>query len=122
MNEKYEIDDLIQTFDLLERTAIGISLEKFIGNRQRLRTDIKELVENSPQVNLERGTKTRNIVVERLGFSSDYTYRQLKKILLSNCSTELFYSVRHNQISLSQAVSLGELPPDKQAIHLSKPY
>lgn len=117
---KYEVEALVRTFDTVERTAIGIALEIFIGNRQGFRTDLRELVENSPQVSLEKGTKTRNRIVEYLGFGSDYTYRQLKKILQSNCCAELTRSVRHSKIPLSKAAALADLPLDKQIIQLSK--
>ncbi len=121
LNGNYEIDDLIQTFDLLERTAIGISLEKFIGNRQGLRTDTKELVDEPSTSEIEKEAKTRSFIAKRIGFASDYTYRQLKKILQSGCP-KLIYQIKHNKISVSKAASLAELPPTKQVTLLSKPY
>jgi hypothetical protein len=107
-NGKYALGDLKKAFDLIERTAIGISLEKFIGNRQGKRTDLDKLVENYPQVSLPKGAKTRNIITALLSFGSDYTYRQLKKILQHGCA-ELIDQVRHKKIAVSHAAKRIEL-------------
>lgn len=103
-NDKYETSDLISAFDMIERGSIGISLENFIGNRQGQRTDLKELVENSPQVYLIKGMKTRKRISELLGLGSDYTYRQLKKIILHGCD-ELIEKVRAKEITISAAAN-----------------
>ncbi|MES2998978.1 MAG: YdaS family helix-turn-helix protein [Pseudomonadota bacterium] len=34
VNRKYDVDDLIKAFDLIERAAIGVALEKFLGERR----------------------------------------------------------------------------------------
>jgi hypothetical protein len=68
-NGKYEIYDLKKAFDLMERTAIGSALDKYLGERRGRRN-----VENSPHFHI----KTRRLITELLGFGSDYTYRQLR--------------------------------------------
>jgi len=104
INDKYETSDLISVFDLIERGSIGIALENFIGNRQGQRTDLKTLVENSPQVYLAKGMKTRKLISVLLGLGSDYTYRQLKKIILHDCD-ELTEKVRAKKITIFSAAN-----------------
>ena len=60
LDGEYQVDDLVKAFDPIERTAIGISLEKFIGNRQGLRTDLGELVGRLPTSEIKRGAKNGN--------------------------------------------------------------
>ncbi|WP_342220411.1 hypothetical protein [Rickettsiella endosymbiont of Miltochrista miniata] len=104
IQRKFEIFHLTNTFDLLERTAIGISLEKFIGNRKGQRTDLKKTMENSPHFYLERGIRTRDFVTELLDLNSSYIYIQLKKIILHG-SDEIIEKVRNKKISVSAAAS-----------------
>lgn len=119
LDGKYQVEDLLKAFDSIERTAIGISLEKFIGNRQGLRSDLGELVDSPSTSEIKKGAKTRSVTAQRVGFASDYTYRQLKKILQHGC-TELISQVRNKKIVVSKAADLAELPHDKQSAHLSK--
>jgi DNA-binding XRE family transcriptional regulator len=102
---KYEISHLTNTFDVIERGYIGISLEKFIGNRKGQRTDLNKPVENSPQVCLLRGIKTRELISQLLDLGSDYTYRQIKKIILHESDT-LTEEVRNKKISIFYAASI----------------
>ena len=83
----------------------GISLEKFIGNRKGQRTDLNKPVENSPQVCLLRGIKTRELISQLLDLGSDYTYRQIKKIILHESDT-LTEEVRNKKISIFYAASI----------------
>lgn len=119
LNGKYEVEDLVKTFDQLERTAIGVALEIFLGNRQGFRADLIELVDSSSTSEIKKGTKTRNLIAKRAGFASDYIYRQLKKIL-KNGHPELIYQLRHNKITVSKAAAIANLSPDQQLLHLSQ--
>lgn len=115
-NRKYEVHHLIKTFDLFERVAIGIALEKFIGKRQGKRTDLDELLDNNPKV---QGITTRSLVAEVLGFGSDYVYRQLKKILRLG-GPILIAQVRNKKISISKASEIVDCLYNKQSIRVLK--
>ncbi len=93
---KYETHHFKKTFHLFERTAIGIALEICLGERRgRLNVD------NYPHLMFKKGIKTRNLITELLGFGSDYTYRQLKKILRHGSPT-LINHVLEKKITISK--------------------
>lgn len=112
---KYDIHNLKKIFDLIEQPAIGIALEKYLGERRgRLN------VENSPHLTIKKGTKTRSLIAELLGFGSDYTYRQLKKILLHG-DKKLIEQVRQKQLTphaAYQRIKNDSLQPAISGFHL----
>ncbi|EDP45903.1 hypothetical protein [Rickettsiella grylli] len=104
---KYEVLHLRSIFDVFELIAIGISLGKFIGNRQGHRSD---LFKNKKQCNNELRLKwnevtgrTDQFIANRLGFSRTQ-YLQLKKIFLYG-TDELINQVRNKEIKISDAVN-----------------
>jgi DNA-binding transcriptional regulator YdaS (Cro superfamily) len=109
---KYEVEDLVRTFDQIERSAIEIALKMYIGERRG-----RGNVGNLPTL---KGIRSRDKTSELLGFNSSRASRRLNKILMSNCCAELFYHLRHNKITVSKAAALADLPLDKQIIRLSK--
>ncbi|MES2998033.1 MAG: YdaS family helix-turn-helix protein [Pseudomonadota bacterium] len=100
----YNTTDLINIFDLIERTVIGIKLESFIGNRQGQRLDLNKPMGNFPEV-IKKGTTTRDFIATLLGFNNEKKFRQLKKILHQGNKT-LIENLRKNKINLSKAVKL----------------
>ena len=89
----------IKNFFISERVAIGIALENFLGKRQGQRNDLKnktmrvtkaikkeevayKLMQHAAQVYIEKHGKRRQLVANRLGFGSHFTYLSAKKIKL----------------------------------------
>lgn len=116
---KYEVSYLKDTFDLIERTTIGINLEKFIGNRKGQRTNLKNPMENSPQIYAEKSVKTNEFISELLDLGSDCTYKQLKKIILYG-SSELINQVRNEGLAISKAAKVAESSAQEQKISYRK--
>lgn len=96
-NGKYEIDNLKKTFDLIERTAIGIALEKYLGERRG-----RNNVGNFPHL---KGIKTRVLVATLLCLGNDKHFRYLKQILQSG-NIGLIKQVRQKELSISKAANL----------------
>jgi hypothetical protein len=92
-NGKYEIYHLKKAFDLIERTAIGIALDKCLGERRG-----RNNVHNSAHLLFSKGAKTRTITSNRLGLGSHFTYQQLKKIL-QHGDKELIQQVREKKLT-----------------------
>ncbi|RDH39927.1 MAG: hypothetical protein CFE62_006520 [Candidatus Aquirickettsiella gammari] len=115
-NEKYEIYALKRAFDLMERTGIGIALDKRLGERRG-----RNNVHNSAHLFFGKGTKTRTITSNRLGLGSHFTYEQLKKIL-QHGDKELIKQVREKKLTpyaAYQCIKNNNLQlPSSQSFHL----
>ncbi|WP_218813541.1 Cro/CI family transcriptional regulator [Rickettsiella endosymbiont of Dermanyssus gallinae] len=115
----YITEDLVKTFLISERAAIGIALEKYIGNRQGQRTDLFEIKQNEYfkqklRLNLDKVRGRTDVFISNsLGFSSKIQYRQVKKILQYGCS-ELITDVDQSKISISRAANLTKLSHKEQ--------
>ena len=107
---------LRQDFTVSERVAIGLAVEKEIGNRQGQRTD--KLSQNFGQVEKK---KTYHIAAEKAGFSNPETYRQAKKVA-ENGIHDLVKAVDVGEVAVSRAAQIAKLPPDVQAEVVSKPH
>ncbi len=121
LSDRYPTNSLVKAFNLFERTAIGMALEKFIGNRQGQRTDLQilkkfnydnELGGSWTTSQIKKGTKTRTIVSELLDIG-DKSYRYRKKILKQGCG-ELIKQVSQKKISISKAARLAKLTHEEQ--------
>lgn len=115
-NGHYSSELFIKNFLISERVDIGIALEKFLGSRQGYRTDLLKnsadlhkkqtkklrLVNKAAQVSLQKRLPLRQLIANRLGFGSHFTYQNAKKIkLLAN--SELIKKVDQQVISISKA-------------------
>lgn len=96
-NGKYETHYLKKAFDLMERTAIGIALDRHLGERRG-----RNNVHNSAHLFFGKGAKTRAITSNRLGLGSHFTYQQLKKIL-QHGNKELIEQVRQKKLTTHAA-------------------
>ncbi|MEN9917371.1 MAG: hypothetical protein RLY40_1310 [Pseudomonadota bacterium] len=120
-NGHYSSELFIKNFLISERVDIGIALEKFLGSRQGYRTDLAKLknssdlhkkearklrlVNKAAQVSLQKRLPLRQLIANRLGFGSHFTYQNAKKIkLLANI--ELIKKVDQQVISISKAQKL----------------
>ncbi|WP_218813983.1 Cro/CI family transcriptional regulator [Rickettsiella endosymbiont of Dermanyssus gallinae] len=99
---KYITEDLVKTFLISERAAIGIALENFLGERRG-----RKKVQNSALFNFDKGTKTREFVATHLGFGSHFTYQQAKELFQRGCP-ELIEEADQKKISISKAASLAK--------------
>ncbi len=121
-NGHYNSELFVKNFLISERVDIGIALEKFLGSRQGYRTDLAKLknsidlrkkaskamrlVNKAAQVSLQKRMPLRQLVAERLGFGSHFTYQNAKRIkLLGNI--ELIEKVDQKIISISKAKKLS---------------
>ena len=102
----YELEDLF----ISEKVAIGIALERFIGNRQGQRKDL-QLVQNSAQV--KKGQKNRMIIAKIVGLGSHFTYTQAQKVI-SKGSKNLITGIDNGLIPISNAAQIASLPIEKQ--------
>lgn len=122
----YTSELFVKNFFVSERVAIGIALERFLGNRQGFRSDLAEkeknqvikdnnrdldsqkkdaLVNNAAQVASKKRLTLRQIIADRLGFGSHFTYQNAKKIKLMG-NQELITQVDQGQLSISKAAKL----------------
>lgn len=124
----YMSELFVKNFLISERVDIGMALEKFLGNRQGYRTDLAKLknqvdlrkkrniskkndqktrlVNKDAQVIHKKMTPLRQLIANRLGFGSHFTYQNAKKIKLY-ASTELISQVDQRKISISKAAKLS---------------
>lgn len=101
INGKYEILHLTNIFDQVERGYIGIALDNFIKNHQRIRRNLFRN-KNELRLKLDEVTgRSDQFIANLLGFSS-IQYRQLKKIII-HCSDDLIEKIRAKQIRISIA-------------------
>ena len=126
----------VKNFFISERVAIGIALEKFIGKRQGQRNDLKnkavyeaestkkdqisyKLMQHATQVSLKSGNNLRQLVANRLGFGSHFTYLSAKKIKL-NGSEQLIARIDQKELAISTADRLSKLSINEQNQVLTK--
>lgn len=128
-NGNYSSELFIKNFLISERVAIGIALERFLGNRQGYRTDLVGKAQNGlskkrnitnktvakvplrnihAQVLAEKNAPMRQLIANRLGFGSHFTYRNAKKIKLYG-NMELMDQVDQKKLSISKAASFCEV-------------
>lgn len=132
----YSSELFLKSFLISERVAIGMVLEKFFGNRQGYRSDLiskknllttnmtkkKQLMNINAQVSQEKSMPMRQLIADRLGFGSHFTYQNAKKII-RYAGAELIEQVDKQKISISKAAKLCSGLPDKtieRKITLSK--
>lgn len=127
VNGYYTAELFVKNFLISERVEIGIALEKFLGNRQGYRTDLvniknkmacnkrtiskkneKEtlLVNKAAQVAQKKRLPLRQLIANRLGFGSHFTYQNAKKIKIY-ANAELIMQVEQGKISISKAAKLS---------------
>ena len=125
VNGEYCLNDLEKAFSLMERTAIGIALKNFIGNRQGQRTDLlqhKEKKDSKQELRLnldEVKGRTDQFVAKVLKFSSKMQFRQLEQIYQYGCA-ELIELVDQNKLAISKGASLAKLSHQEQRNKLTQ--
>ncbi len=105
-------------FNLLECIQIGIALEKYFGNRQGARIDLKKdnvekgLREYFPEVKEKR---TLAIIAFLIGFGNNHrkTYEQSKNVLQQGCF-ELLNEMNKKRIKISTAFRLSKQTHEEQ--------
>ncbi|BBB14789.1 uncharacterized protein RVIR1_10480 [Candidatus Rickettsiella viridis] len=118
---KYDPKDLAQTLLMSERLAIGIALEKLIGNRQGKRTD---LVKNKQKADFDEALwekfpevkeKSTTLIAYLIGFGNNHRkcFEQGKQILKYGCP-QLINQLNQRKIALSTAAALTSLCHAKQ--------
>lgn len=134
-NGHYSSELFIKNFLISERVGIGIALEKFLGKRQGYRSDLNQvknqaelskkintktkgvkksrLMNNDAQVSWEKRMSLRQLIANRLGFGSHFTYQNAKKIILY-ASAELKDQVDQRKISISKAAKLSSVFSDQK--------
>jgi hypothetical protein len=115
INEKYNKDELHQTFVLSERVAISLAIEKVLGNRQGQRTD-RLLRQNFSEVI----GRTDDFIANLLKFGNRQTYKHANKIFQFG-SNELINAVDQGYIAISAATLLIQLPLNQQKHFLPDP-
>jgi hypothetical protein len=108
INEKYNKDELHQTFVLSERVATSLAIESALGNRQGQRID-RLLRQNVVEVI----GRTDDFIANLFKFGNRQTYKHAKKIFQFG-SDELINAVDQGQVAISAAVLLLQLPFAKQ--------
>lgn len=136
-NGHYNSELFVKNFLISERVAIGMALEKFLGNRQGYRSDldpIKKQAESSKkrntnekdnkktrlmnkhaQVSHEKRMPLRQLIANCLGFGSHFTYQSAKKIKIY-ASDELIDQVDQQKISISKAAKLCSFLSSKKTL------
>jgi DNA-binding transcriptional regulator YdaS (Cro superfamily) len=139
-NGHYSTELFLKSFTVSERVAIGMALEKFLGNRQGYRSDLarkKKLMKtkksektlNKPLLDgplnnyaevILKKLSTRQLVANRLGFGSHFTYQNAKKIK-SQGSIELIEQVDRGELSIYKGASFCKLSRTKENNSLLEP-
>lgn len=122
----YSTELFVKNFLISERVDIGVALEKFLGNQQGYRTDLINvrnkvecnkrtvrkknekkisLLNKDAQVTQEKRPPLRQLIANRLGFGSHFTYQNAKKIKIY-ANAELIMQVEQGKISISKAAKL----------------
>jgi len=114
LHQPFTLELLKSHCTLSECVAIGLALEKVFsrghgGNRKHFQ------VQNSA---LESGKKIRDVIAQKLGFGSHFTYEQAKKVYRCNMP-ELIQAVDTGRVSISAAVYLIQLPLEEQQLILN---
>ena len=115
---EYAENEVRKDFTPSEKVAIGVAVEKIIGNRSGQRTDLgdHQPVQNFAQVNC--GDKTRDIVANKAGFGNHTTYQQAKSVVEKG-APELVQAMDEKRVSISSAAEVATLPEEEQTTILS---
>ena len=110
----FSLTTLLQTLPISEKAAVGLAIEREMGNRQGKRMDLS-LVDTYPQV--APGIKTRTIAAILAGFDSDFLYRKVKGVVQHGLSNVI--QAMDNQVcSIAQAEKIALLPKQQQCAAL----
>lgn len=112
---EYAENEIRKDFTPSERVAIAETLKKPIGDRQGERTD--KLQHEHAEV--EKGRQTRDIVAERAGFGSHYSYEAAKRVVDKGIP-ELVEAMDKGQISITKAAEIAKLKPEVQSRALAQ--
>lgn len=107
---------LIKTLPVSEKVAIGMAIERELGNRQGKKNSLT-LVDKYPQVSI--GLKTRAIAAKAAGFNSDFIYRQAK-IVIAHGTPELVQMMDNEGCAPSRASQVAGLSRDEQYQYVLK--
>ncbi|HVV68010.1 MAG TPA: hypothetical protein VHE99_03080 [Gammaproteobacteria bacterium] len=127
VNQCEEIEAIVESLPISERVALGLAIEREIGNRQGKRTDLQR-----PENNLEKisdqlvniyaqvtsGQKTRAIAAKIAGFNSVFSYRQAK-IVVAKGLPALIVAMDKHLCSISKAKQTTDLSIEAQQRFLS---
>jgi DNA-binding transcriptional regulator YdaS (Cro superfamily) len=137
-NGHYTSELFVKNFLISERVAVGIALEKFLGNRQGYRSDLvklknpslqtgknvatkkvtkAQLMNKDAQVSSVKRSSMRQLIADRLGFGSHFTYQNARKITLY-ASAELIKQVDQRKISISKAAKRCSAVSDATSEHV----
>lgn len=116
LQTKYSQTIITKTFLISERVAIGIALEKYIGNRRSRISREKQVKENL----FDREKRTNEIIAHRIGFGNRESYTQAKKVYLQG-SAALIATIDNHYLPVSTAAVLATLPIDQQTHILTWP-
>ena len=106
----FSLTPLIEALPISEKVAVGLAIERELGNRQGKRIDL-QLVDTYPQVT--RGIKTRMAAAILAGFDSDFVYRKAKVVIQQGLST-LVQAMDNKVCSVTQAEKIASLPKQQQ--------
>lgn len=134
-NGYYSSELFVKNFLVSERVEIGIALENFLGTRQGYRSDLEKiknqtiaikrkkimpktmqkssLMNEDAQVIQKKRIPLRQLIAQRLGFGSHFTYQNAKKIKNFGELT-LLGEVDQQKISISKAAKRCFVLADKK--------
>ncbi|MBF0400748.1 MAG: ParB N-terminal domain-containing protein [Magnetococcales bacterium] len=106
-------NEVRKNFTISERVAIGLAVEKLLGDRRGQRTDIadSEHVVNCPHV--EPGQKTREVAAREAGFENETVFRRARHVT-EHGTPELVSAMDKGDVSVSAASVLARLPQEEQ--------
>jgi N6-adenosine-specific RNA methylase IME4 len=101
-----------------ERVRMGRKLEGDIGRRQGQRT-YKGLPEDLPEVEVEKGEETREVVARYAEFGNATTFRQAK-LVFDNDNAELMALVDHEECSIELGAKIARQGKGYQTLVIEK--
>jgi DNA-binding transcriptional regulator YdaS (Cro superfamily) len=99
---------IVQLFQVSERIAIGLALEKLVGERRGRKC---RFVKKGP---FEQDKRTNEMISEKLGFGSRERYTQAKKVYLQGIP-DLISRMDAEDLPISTAAAIAKLPVEQQA-------
>lgn len=110
INGNFPLAPLIQSLPISEKVAVGLAIERKLGNRQGNRTDLQPVDPCSP---MRLGTNTR-IAAMLTGFNNGFLYRQAK-IVVAQGLPALIHAMDEQTYSIRQAKKIALLPQQQQS-------
>jgi hypothetical protein len=113
LEAEHDENEVRKDFTVSERVAIAERLQSQWGNRQGLRTDMADLPAKRPEAQPAAGEESREAAARIAGLGSAATLRRAQAVV-ANGTPELIEAMDKDEVSVTGAAQVAELPKKKQ--------